>query len=194
VTREGRVNYTDLDDATLINLIAQQEADALAALYDRYSRLIFSVVRYIVGDGRTAEEVTLDVFTTVWRKAAQYQHDRASVPGWLTSIARHRAIDVLRRERVRPDLHSLSWSEISSEPRATGQNPESAAATHLERNRVRSAVAQLPLEQRQAIALAYFRGQTQSEIASTLNQPLGTVKTRIRLGLQKLRRMLEERD
>jgi RNA polymerase sigma-70 factor, ECF subfamily len=188
------VNYTDLDDATLLNLIAQQEADALAALYDRYSRLIFSVVRYIVGDGRTAEEVTLDVFTTVWRKARQYQQERASVPAWLTGMARHRAIDVLRRERVRPDLHSLSWSELSSEPPASGQSPESATASVMERHRLRSAVASLPVEQRQAIALAYFRGQTQSEIASTLNQPLGTVKTRIRLGLQKLRQMLEERD
>jgi RNA polymerase sigma-70 factor, ECF subfamily len=188
------VNYTKLDDATLISLIDQKEADALAALYDRHSRLIFGVVRYIVGDGRTAEEVTLDVFTTVWRKARLYQNERASVPAWLTSIARHRAIDVLRRERVRPELHSLSWSEISVEPPATGQNPESATAMVMEQNRVRSALAKLPLEQRQAIALAYFRGHTQSEIASTLNQPLGTVKTRIRLGLQKLRQMLEEKD
>jgi RNA polymerase sigma-70 factor, ECF subfamily len=188
------VNYTKLDDATLINLIAQQEADALAVLYDRYSRLIFSVVRYIVGDGRTAEEVTLDVFTMVWRKARLYQGDRASVTAWLTSIARHRAIDVLRRERVRPDLHSLSWSEVAIEPPATGQNPEAATAMVMEQHRIRSALAQLPPEQRQAIALAYFRGQSQSEIASTLNQPLGTVKTRIRLGLQKLRQMLQEND
>jgi RNA polymerase sigma-70 factor, ECF subfamily len=188
------VNYTNFDDASLIGLIVEQEADALAALYDRYSRLVFSVVRYIVSDGRTAEEVTLDVFTIVWRKAGRYDSKRATVSVWLTTIARHRAIDVLRRERVRPDLHSLSLSEMNVEPPAAGHNPETTTEMVLERNRVRSALAELPLEQRQAIALAYFRGQSQSEIAATLNQPLGTVKTRIRLGLQKLRRMLEESE
>jgi RNA polymerase sigma-70 factor, ECF subfamily len=188
------VSYRKFDDASLISLIAQQEADALATLYDRYSRLVFSVVRYIVGDGLTAEEVTLDVFTTVWHQAGQYNGERGTVPAWLTTIARHRAIDVLRRERVRPHLHSLSLSEMNVEPPARGHNPEAATEIVLERNRLRSALAKLPLEQRQAIALAYFLGQSQSEIAATLKQPLGTVKTRIRLGLEKLRRLLTESD
>jgi RNA polymerase sigma-70 factor (ECF subfamily) len=107
-------------------------------------------------------------------------------------MTRHRAIDRLRRRKVRLDGNSLSWAEISpeAEPQASG-TPEQAAETAIRRERVRAALAQLPPEQQEVLALAYFKGQTHREIAEMLGQPLGTVKTRIRLGMQKLRELLQ---
>jgi RNA polymerase sigma-70 factor (ECF subfamily) len=164
----------------------------LDALYDRYNRLVFSVALNAVGDRATAEEITLDVFTRVWEKAATYQAERAQVNTWLTSIARHRAIDVLRRWRVRPEQHSVEWAEVSAADTPNVSGPEAAVERRLQRASVRRALAALPEEQRQAIALAYFQGLSHSEIAEAVNAPLGTVKTRVRLGMQKLRQMLAD--
>lgn len=186
------MDYSTLDDETLIRLIAHANADALSELYDRYNRLAFSLALNVVGDYAAAEEVTLDVFTQVWEKARTYRADRAKVSTWLTSIARHRSIDVLRREGSRLEQRSVSWAEVTptAEPRVNG--PEGTAELSIQRQRVRAAVAQLPEEQKQVLALAYFQGDTHREIAEALNQPLGTVKTRIRLAMQKLREMLQD--
>jgi RNA polymerase sigma-70 factor (ECF subfamily) len=186
------MDYPELDDKTLVALIARSDADALGALYDRYSRLVFSLALNAVGDRGAAEEITLDVFTRVWERAGTYRADLAQVSTWLTSIARHRAIDELRRRQVRPEQHSISWADVSStaEPRVDG--PEQVAARAMQRERVRVAVAELPDGQREALALAYFRGYTQREIAEELDQPLGTVKTRIRLAMDKLRDWLSD--
>ena len=126
----------------------------------------------------------------VWQRARQYRPERAQVSTWLTSITRHRAIDQLRRRGSRPEQHSVGWADLTpgSEPAANG--PEKTAALALERERVRAAMIQLSEEQRQALALAYFQGLSQSQIAENLGLPLGTVKTRIRLGMQKLRETL----
>lgn len=186
------MNYTALDDKTLILLIARADAQALSALYDRYHRLIFSLALNVVGDHGTAEEITLDVFIRVWRAARTYRGEQAKVTTWLASITRNRSIDVIRKRNVRPEQHSVGWAEIahSGVPRVNG--PETATELSLQRQRVRAAIGELPPEQKQVLALAYFQGYTHREIAEVLDTPLGTVKTRIRLAMGKLRDMLEE--
>jgi RNA polymerase sigma factor (sigma-70 family) len=182
------VKYTSLDDGGLISLIARQDAGALSALYDRHSRLVYSIAIRLLDDGSRAEEVTLDVFTRLWENAAAYDPDRAKVRTWIASMARNRAIDVLRRIRVRPEGSSVPLSEVDHQLEADGATPEEAVERTLEAERVHAALAELPPEQQNVITLAYFRGYTQSEIADALDLPLGTVKTRIRLGMEKLRR------
>lgn len=186
------MDYTALEDETLLRLVSEDHAEALSELYDRYGRLVFSVALHVVGERSTAEEITLDVFVLVWEKAGTYRTDRSKVTTWLTSITRHRAIDVLRRQGSRLEQHSVSWTTVSPTDRPVVDSAEDAADLSLQRARVRAAVAQLPADQRQALTLAYFKGYTQRQIAEALDQPLGTVKTRIRLAMQKLRRLLQE--
>jgi RNA polymerase sigma-70 factor (ECF subfamily) len=188
------VDYTVQDDETLIRLVAQERADALSELYDRYGRLIFSVAYNMVGVYGTAEEITLDVFQRVWTNAHRYRADRAKVSVWMVSMTRYRAIDVLRREGVRPERNSISWAELTIEPISPNRNdnPEAAAATNLRKQRIRAAIAELPIEQQQVLALAYFKGHSHSQIAKILDKPIGTVKTRIRLAMQKLRWLLKD--
>jgi RNA polymerase sigma-70 factor, ECF subfamily len=186
------VNYGSLDDPALIQLIAAADEDALAAVYDRYSRLVFSIALHLVGEPAVAEEVTLDVFTRLWHNAGEYDPARAQLNTWLTAIARNRAIDRLRRRSVRPEGHSLSLDEVDFVLAEHNPGPEEDAAQRLQRQRVRAALQELPEEQRRALALAYLRGLTQREIAERLDLPLGTVKTRIRLAMEKLRFLLRE--
>ena len=186
------MDYSVLDDQTLIRLIVQARSEALGELYDRYSRLVFSLALHSVGDPATAEEITQDVFLRVWQRARQYRADRGQVSTWLTSITRHRAIDQLRRRGSRPEQHSVVWAELSPGDEPSVNGPEHSAALAMERARVRTAIAQISEEQKQVLALAYFQGLSQSQIAGALGLPLGTVKTRIRLGMQKLREMLHE--
>jgi RNA polymerase sigma-70 factor (ECF subfamily) len=182
-------DLANLDDGQLVRLIANGSSLALEEIYDRYSRLIFSLALHMLGNRSTAEEVTLDVFTKLWEKAASYQPRRASVRTWLTSIARYRSIDELRRLDVRPEGHSTGWEEIPADP-VSSSDPEAEAELRLARAHVWDALTSIPREQRQVIYLAYFTGQTQREIAAQLDIPLGTVKTRLRLGMEKLRTLL----
>ncbi len=185
-------DYSTLDDETLVRLIVQARAEALSELYDRYGRLVFSLALNSVGDPATAEEITQDVFVRVWQRARQYRADRAKVSTWLTSIARNRAIDQLRRRSSRPEQRSVPWAELAPGTEPSVNGPEEAASLTMERERVRASIARLSDGQKQALALAYFQGLTQSQIAEALALPLGTVKTRIRLGMQRLREMLQE--
>jgi RNA polymerase sigma-70 factor (ECF subfamily) len=187
----SQLDYSKLDDETLLQLIVQARAEALGELYDRYGRLVFSLALNSVGNPAAAEEITQDVFLRVWQHARQYRAGRAKVSTWLTSITRHRAIDQLRRRGSRPEQHSVAWAEVVPDAEPTINGPEQAAALAMERERVRAAIARLSEEQKQVLALAYFQGLTQSQIAEALALPLGTVKTRIRLGMQKLREMLK---
>jgi len=187
--RADRISY---DDETLIRHIAQAQVEAFGQLYDRYSRLVFSVAFAIVGDRATAEEITLDVFTRVWQRAGQYRADRAKVSTWLTHITRHHAIDVLRRRAARPEQYSVSWEEMPPGAQVSANSPDEAIEITMQRERVRAAIAQLPQDQKTALALAYFKGYTHSQIAKALELPLGTVKTRIRSAVQKLRRLLQD--
>lgn len=186
------VDCSSLTDPALLQLIAQAHPPALAELYDRYGRLVFSLALHVVGDQAAAEEITQDVFTSVWEKAATYRLEQSKVSTWLSSIARHRAIDILRRRNVRPDHHSVSWGEFALEEQVDPASTAELAEIALARQQVRAAIALLPPDQQQALALAYFRGYSHSEIAGLLGEPLGTVKTRIRLAMIKLRGLLQE--
>ena len=180
------------DDAALIERIARAQKDAFSELYDRYNRLVFSIAYAILRDRAITEEVTLDVFVRVWQRAKTYRPERAKVSTWLAAITRHQAIDILRRKKSHPQAGSLDWEVVSLPNGLATRAPEERTELALQRERVRDALAQLPDEQRQALALAYFRGYSHTQIAEALKQPLGTIKTRIRLGMQKLRQLLKE--
>jgi RNA polymerase sigma-70 factor (ECF subfamily) len=184
-------DFTRYDDERLIRLITEAQEEALAQLYDRYNRLVFSLAFAVVNDRATAEEITLDVFMRVWQKAGTYRADQAKVSTWLTHITRHHAIDVLRRRAVRSDQYAVQWEEVIY-AEAPQQDPQESAELSMRRERVHAALAQLPPDQKQAVLLAYFGGLTQSQIAETLKQPLGTIKTRVRLAMQKLQGFLRD--
>lgn len=190
------MDFTSLDDVALLGLIAAEHSEALGALYDRYGRLVYTIAIHVVGDGETAEEITQDVFVRVWEGAGSYRPDMAKVTSWLVSIARHRSIDELRRRGVRPEKDSFSWPEESGAEIANGlpvlEGPEDEVESALRNQRVRQAVATLSVDQRTVLGLAYFQGLSHSEIAERLGQPLGTVKSRIRIAMQKLRDVMAE--
>lgn len=185
-------DYARYDDEKLIGLITQQQEGALAQLYDRYNRLVFSLALAIINDRAVAEEITLDVFMRVWQKADSYRSDQAKVSTWLTHIARHHAIDVLRRQSVRADQYSVDWDETIPNHQSTENNPQDSAEQAQQRERVQAALDHLPQDQKQVLMLAYFNGYSHSQIADMLQQPLGTIKTRLRLAMQKLRDFLHE--
>ena len=191
---KSSADYTRYDDEKLIGLITQRQEAALAQLYDRYNRLVFSLALAIINDRAVAEEITLDVFMRVWQKAATYRPDQAKVSTWLTHIARHHAIDVLRRQAVRADQYAVDWEDALPQPKVSEDDPQENAELAQQRERVQAALAKLPEDQKQALTLAYFNGYTQSQIADMLKQPLGTIKTRLRLAMQKLRGFLQEEE
>jgi len=172
----------------LIAQTAQGDQAALATLYDRTSPQVFGFVLKILNNREAAEEVTLDVYTQVWRQAHTYDRTRGAPGAWLMMLARTRAIDRFRAgagERSR--IESLDVAALF----ASGEDtPEQDAEGRERRKFVQQALAVLTVEQRQAIALAYFYGLSQSEIAQKLQLPLGTVKTKMRLGMMKLREAL----
>ena len=187
------MKFEKSDDASLMRSIAREETRALEELYDRYNRFVFSVALAVVGDRSVAEEVTLDVFVQVWRSAATYRAERAKVSTWLAAITRHHAIDVLRWQRSRLDQKSLYLSDLPLQKESDLSDPQEDAEANLHRARIRQAVARLPAEQQEALLLAYFKGYSHREISELLEEPLGTIKTRIRLAMQKLRdRLIED--
>ncbi|OGO42482.1 MAG: hypothetical protein A2Z04_05425 [Chloroflexi bacterium RBG_16_57_9] len=182
------VNLAKLTDEALVSLVARGDRDALAALYDRYSSLVFSLVVRVLGEGMSAEEVTQDAFMSVWRGAASFEPERGTFSGWLVAIARNRAIDELRRGRGRPLTDAEPLTAANGHSNKVYGSLEDASLRGLI---VRNALAALPVSQRQAVELAFFHGMTHQEIAHYLGEPLGTVKTRIRLGLQRLKAVLQ---
>jgi RNA polymerase sigma-70 factor (ECF subfamily) len=184
-----------LGDDALIRLIALRRTDALSALYDRYSRLVFSLAFHVVGDRETAEEITQDVFFRVWENAASYRSDQAKLTTWMTSITRNRAIDILRKRQVRPERDSLDWEDAGLDGHlGRSQDPEDLTDLALQQQRVRLAITALSADQREVLALAYFQGLSHSQIADRLEQPLGTVKTRLRMSMQRLREILKDEN
>ncbi len=172
----------------LIAQTAQGDQAALATLYDRTSPHVFGLVFKILNNRESAEEVTLDVYTQVWRQAHTYDHTRGAPGAWLMTLARTRAIDRFRAGAVeRGRIESLDAAQFFA---SDNETPEQDVQGQERRRYVQQALATLTEEQRQAIALAYFYGMSQSEIADELQLPLGTVKTRIRLGMVKLREAL----
>ncbi len=183
------MDYSKLDDAALVALVARRDERALGALYDRYSRLAFSLAVRIVGDRALAEEITADSFVSVWRASSSYSAERGRFVAWLMSVVRHRAIDELRRLNVRPEGSAVELNEaLQTIPHPDGLDDLLDARQR--QKVVRSALAGLPAPQREALELAYFGGLTQQEIAEKTGVPLGTIKTRMRLGLLKMREEL----
>lgn len=183
------------DDDTLLSKISAGDADALSSLYDKYQRRIYSLVLKIVRNEDDAAEVMQDVFLQVWEKAGLFDADRGSFGAWLTTLAHNKAINLLRSRRfkksaleVRQDLEELSGflNDATIERRtALDEQIESS-----ERERMLSLLGQIPEAQRTALTMAYYSGYSQTEIAEALGVPLGTVKTRMRQGMIKLRDML----
>jgi RNA polymerase sigma-70 factor (ECF subfamily) len=186
------VDYKKLDDEALMRLIALTQEQALGTLYDRYNRLVYSMALNTTGDPGLAEEITQDVFLRVWNKAETYRPEQGKVVTWMSSITRYRAIDLLRQRGIRPEANRLDWADGVSPDLPDEVDVEFEVEVAQRRQRVRMALAQLPPEQRQALAYAFFQGYSHSQIAEALSEPLGTVKTRIRLAMQKLRQILYE--
>jgi RNA polymerase sigma-70 factor (ECF subfamily) len=186
------VDYKKFDDESLIRLISSSQTEALGELYDRYNRLVFGMARNAVSDQALAEEITQDVFMRVWNKASTYQAEQGKVVNWIVGIARNRAIDVFRHQKSRLEGNSLSLEDLPFFDPPDSLNIEREIESKFKKHRVQQALFLLPKEQRDVLALAYFRGYTHEEAAIALGQPLGTVKTRIRLGMQKLRQILQD--
>ena len=178
------------EDAAWVARASQGDETALATLYDLHARAVYSLALRIVGDEADAEDVLLDVFDQAWRQAGRYDARRGTVAAWLLNLARSRAIDRLRARRARPDRSAATADDALASLPAHVTDPMDALAASRDAEKVRRALNELPVLQRLAIELAYFEGLTQSEIAERLEQPLGTVKTRIRNGLLKLREVL----
>jgi RNA polymerase sigma-70 factor (ECF subfamily) len=189
--RQGE-ELTALRDDALLALVVQRHEPALGVIYDRYGALVYSIALRVTGDRQTAEEVVQDVFQNVWQAAGGYQPHRAAFSSWLIGIARHRAIDAMRSKRERARAREQVVVDDTYLDSASG--PEAAADYSVLRDAVRSALDNLPQNQRQAIELAYYGDLTRAEIAEQLGEPLGTVKTRLRLGLNKLRDLLRPFD
>jgi len=147
-------DYRSLADESLLRLIVHARPEALSELYDRYGRLVFSIAFNTVGDPASAEEITQDVFLRVWQRAAQYRAEAAKVSTWVSSIARHRAIDWLRRQGARPEGQSVAWADVSPEQEPAAEGAQQAAELAMQRQQVRAAVARLPEEQQRVLALA----------------------------------------
>lgn len=178
--------------AALIERMAHGDESALSSLYDRSSRLIFGLLLRILNDAGLAEEVLLDVYMQVWRQAGKYDPLRGKTLGWLVTIARSRAIDRLRstrQEEMRRESIDATGGQAVAALTTAFEDPTVAP----ERQRlVRGALNSLPPEQRQVIEMAYYLGLSHSEIAARLGLPLGTIKTRTRLGMMKLREQLRD--
>lgn len=169
-------------DVTLIRRMADGDEAALAALYDRYSGLVFSVAKRILKNSSAAEEILQDVFYRAWSGASMFDANRGSMAGWLLVAARNRAIDRLRRAQ------GEATDPITENMVSLGSNLETKAAQNVMLAKVKSAMSELPQSQRTALELAYFEGLTHSEIAERTGEPLGTVKTRLRAALAFLKK------
>ena len=173
-----------VEDREAIARMIDGDQDGLAALYDRHGRFVYSLALRIVRDQADAEDVTQEVFVQVWRQADRFDPARGSVVGWLLTIARARAIDVVRRRGTRP-APAGNIAALDTSDDAPAQDVQIEWAQRAEG--VRTALESLPLLQRLAVELAFFDGLTHAQIAEQLEVPLGTVKTRVRLGLLRLR-------
>lgn len=179
-----RVNHAELADEALAGLLARKDVAALETLYTRHTRAVYSLALKMLAEQPAAEEVVQECFLKLWRQPELYQAQRGRLLPWLLGVAHHRAVDRLRRRRLE-QRHTIQ-AEIDV-PSNGQDDPERHAWGRVCSEAVRQALATLPPSQRQVLELGYLRGMTQSEIASALNEPLGTVKTRMRLAMQKLR-------
>ncbi len=179
----------DSDDLSLIHQIKARNQAAISLLYDRYARIIYAIAAKILGSKEESEEVVIDVFTQVWRSAASYNPDRARVDSWLFMITRSRALDRLRAKKRNTKVNSACIDALVLPIQA--HSPEEYILINEKNDHLKTALSQLPAAQREVLELAYFQGLTHSQIAATIGKSPGTIKTRIRLGLSKLKSILE---
>jgi RNA polymerase sigma-70 factor, ECF subfamily len=177
--------------AALVEQMAQGRQDALARLYDETSSMLNGLLLRILERPEDAEEVLLDVYMKAWKYAARYTDKRGSVQAWLMIMARNAAIDRIRQKRAQPKTLAFE-PESTPEPESTEASPEEQTAEREKRRRVQLVLNELPPEQREVVELAFFGGLTHAELAERLREPLGTIKSRIRMGLLRLRGLIEE--
>ena len=170
-------------DAGLVSAIRSGDQGAMAALYDRYSSVVYSVALRVLGDTGAAEDVQQEVFLQLWRNPGAFDASRGNLGAWLAVISRNRAIDALRKRRPENDLEDVVLSVV---PDMAGDADRSRVA-----ETVRGLLAAMPAAQRTALEMAYYQGLTHTEIAAKTGEPLGTIKTRIRAGLTALRKAFE---
>lgn len=182
----------ELSDETLIHAIAGGAVWAMEPLYQRYSRILYSLAYRMVSDHQIAEDLLQDAFLAVWKRATSYSPQSGAVRSWLVSIVHHRTIDYLRGVRRRSVLKEATWEEVDRDERTAQPDAWEGAWQSIQSDQVRAALMQLPTEQRMVIELAYFQGWTHSEIAEGCQIPLGTVKARMRLGITRLKRVLAQ--
>ena len=178
-------------DEFLLHKIAFGDENAFALLYDRYARPAYSLAYRIVEDVHGAEDVVQEVFLDVWKSAGTYDIRRGQARSWLLSMVHHRSVDLIRRRRGK------AVTSLYPEPEQKGAESEEVwqqVAGRIQRQVIHRALGQLPAEQQRAIEMSYFKGYTHREIAELMQEPLGTVKSRIRIGMDKLRNFLKDRE
>ncbi len=185
------------DDSALVASVARGDARALERIYERHSRGVYSLAVRLLGDTTAAEEVVQETFLKLWRQPNAYQPARGRLLPWLLGVAHHHAVDMLRRRQL--ELRHRATSNGDGTPAglenlglpSADDDPQLRASGFDQRDAIGRALAELPNEQRLPLELAYYRGMTQFEVATLLSVPLGTIKTRMRLGLQQLRKVPE---
>jgi len=182
-----------LADEEIMHLVQDGNPRAFEMLYDRHGGAGFSLAYRMVGDRVTAEDVAQEAFLSIWRSRDRYQPDRGSVRTWVLGIVHHRAIDALRRNLVHERRRSSAEGIEERHEAPERERTDVEAARREEAQHVRAALGELPDEQNRVIELAYFGGFSHSQIAAMLDMPIGTVKGRMRLGLEKLRKGLKEK-
>ena len=190
VQRQAVAVTQDPSDEELISAICHGAEWALETLYQRYHRYAYALAYRILHESTSAEDIVQEVFLSIWRKAASYQKHHGSVFSWLQAIVHHRAIDKVRSAAYRDHQWTPLQAEGEQDPPSEQREVWEEAWQQEQGKLIRQALGQLPSEQRQVIELAYFAGYTHTEIAEQQNIPLGTVKGRMRLGLQKMKQLL----
>jgi RNA polymerase sigma factor (sigma-70 family) len=182
----------ELSDEALLHAIAGGAVWAMDSLYQRYSRILYSLAYRMVADHQVAEDLLQDAFVSVWRRSTSFSPQAGAARSWLISIVHHRAIDYLRRVRRRSTLQEAPLEELEFDESSAVSDAWDEAWRSITSSEVRAALMKIPTEQRMVIELAYFQGWTHAEIAEGTQTPLGTVKARMRLGLHHLKRVLLE--
>ena len=195
----ARAQWDQADEAAVVAALAQADARALELVYDRHSRSVYSMALKLLSDTTAAEEVVQETFLKLWRQPHAYQPSRGRLLPWLLGVAHHHAVDVLRRRQLEqrhrvpppPNVNGDGLSDMLDNLGLTSSegDPQSRAGAFEQRAAIHRALDMLPVEQRLPLELAYYKGLTQFEVATLLGLPLGTVKTRMRLGLQQLRKI-----
>lgn len=186
-TERIAVSVPQSGDAELLSRLRMGDVEALETLYLRYSGYVYALALRVLANGQEAEEATQDVFWRLWKGQLEYRPERGRFSTWLFAVTRNRAVDALRRAGRRPSTQPLSGEA----PDDATDSPEETAYLGERRRQLATALGELPSAQRQALELCYFSGMTHREVAHELGEPLGTVKSRIKLGMAKIRQSLE---